>query len=114
MTDFKSISLVITMLISLLTFGQKNDTIKYCLGCPKDRKALLIIVDDLRVNKNVAIKIGSENIKSIKILKYEEAKLQYSDCGLVGAMIIETKNLNRNQKIYLKKQAEIETQIQKY
>jgi len=114
MKNLKSISVGIAMLISFVAFGQEKYNVRYCIGCPKDGKELIIIVDNLRVNKNILSKINANNTESIKILKYEEAKLLYTDCGTVGAMIIKTKNLNRNQKRHLKEQAKIELQIQEY
>jgi hypothetical protein len=123
MKDLKSISLAITMLICFVALGQEKDSIKnlkppekgrYCMGCPKDGKELIIIVDGLRINKKILSKISSNNTESIKILKYEKAKLLYSDCGIVGAMIIETKNLSRKEKRYIKRQSKIELQIQEY
>jgi hypothetical protein len=114
MKSLKSISLAITMLISFVAFGQEKDNVRYCIGCPKDGKELIIIVDNLRVNKNILSKINANNTESIKILKYEEAKLLYTDCGTVGAMIIKTKNLNRKEKRHIKRKAKIELQIQEY
>jgi hypothetical protein len=125
MKSLKSISLAITMLICFVTFGQENDSIaklnpfkkeniRYCIGCPKDGKEILIIVDDLWVNKSMLSKINANNIESVNIVKGEKAFLLYGEKGKNGAIIITTKKLSRKQKKHLKRQSKIELQIQEY
>jgi TonB-dependent SusC/RagA subfamily outer membrane receptor len=69
---------------SSLSFKTENNTIAV-LG-----NTYLIILNGKEVNKAILDKISPTDIKSVNILKDNEATLKYGDKGKNGVVIIET------------------------
>jgi TonB-dependent SusC/RagA subfamily outer membrane receptor len=103
MKSLKLISLAITMLTSLVTFGQEKDTIvekpnnKYphsvtIRDMNSTNEKALFVVNGIIANELIISKIDSNNIESINVLKGENATSLYGYQGRNGVVIIKTKN----------------------
>lgn len=116
MKSFKILSLAITLLISLATFGQEKDSINtkvkglqitpnnkttnttIRLNCVEQKKNdnknnALIIIDNRKSTAKRLSKIKPENIESVNVVKGITAVDLYGKKAENGAIIVITKNL---------------------
>lgn len=114
MKSVKLISLAIAMLISFLSFGQKNDSIQnnkpigfHCAASVTKNNEALLVIDGLLVSNEVLTNLNPDKIESYNILKGVEAEALYGIRGRNGVIIIKTKNLSRRELRKLKKQSKL-------
>ncbi|WP_394760048.1 hypothetical protein [Flavobacterium sp.] len=102
MKDLKSISLVITMFISFVAFGQEKDSIKaekttykgfHCARSITKNEYPLCVVDDKIVDRKLLEHLDTNVIESVSVLKGPQAVALYGIEGSNGVLFIKTKNL---------------------
>lgn len=121
MKNLKLFSSAIAMLISYVVNGQetnvpkiifekpfieKNEKPRIQLGTNSNINKPLYVIDRIISNDSIFKTIKPESIKSINVLKGNEATAIYSEAGKNGVIIIETKDLTKKQLRKIKKLSE--------
>lgn len=110
MKSVKLFSLAITMFFSIIIFGQekrdsilpiKRDNVRFCT--PNNKNLSLIVIDGYFANLKLVEIINPNDIKSVEVLKRDEAKAKYGDKGKNGVLIITSKLSRRKLKKLLKR-----------
>ncbi len=108
MKSVKLFSLAITMLFSIITFGQeerdsilpvKRDKVRFC---NLNKNLVLIVIDGHFANAKLLEMINPNDIKSVEVLKKDQAKAKYGEKVENGVIIITSKLSRQKLKKLLK------------
>jgi len=101
----KPIILVFLLATCIAVQGQENEKSEHVETHAASQKQALVVVDGIKFlpkdSLNILESINPENIKSINVLRGEEALNLYGEEGKNGVILVTTKSFSKNEPIYI-------------